>query len=275
MEQHGNIHIPHVLKNSYNLRLADDLSRSAEPFNYGQDWPSTIDVLGNNSVPVHNCPSRMHQVIWGQNDSMVLRLFPRSKASLLMPVFGTHEELRHHPVYTGVAFPSSIPPNFPRYAEVVLEKDHFVFIPETYLVGLGTLSADHIRCLRMCFVDASNLKAFKEELSIDAVISPHARNVLQQLSDPSRDLTMKREPKDFTLGKILVPGDAQFLDELSEEMTTDVEQQSRGQRKRRLSTGKFRGIGVLWIVYSFEDIATLSNYFLRCVPTYLLFAFFF
>lgn len=240
LEQYEDIHIPSILENGYNLRLLEYSSYYNEPFNYGQDWPSIIDVYSNNSVPIHNCPSRMHQVIWGQNDSMVLRLFLKSKASQLGPVFGTHGELLHHRAFTSAAFPETDSSNFPKFAEVVLGKDQYIFIPETYLVGLGTSSADHVRCLRMCFVDASNLNAFRNDLSIDAVLSPHARNVLQQLNDPSQDLTMRREPKDFTLRTMSALQSIQAADMVNDNITADIEPRRRDQKRRKSSTGKFR-----------------------------------
>lgn len=230
-----------MLENSYNLRLIDHSSHYNEPFNYGRDWPSVLDIYSNNSVPIHNCPSRMHQVIWGQNDSMILRLFPKNRANQLGPVFGTHDELLHHPVYTSLAFPQTDSLNVPKYAEVVLGKSQYIFVPETYLVGWGTPNTNHVRCLRMCFVDASNLNAFRDELSIDAVMSPHARNVLQQLNDPTRDLTMKRDPKNFTLRKVFATEITKTTDVITGKMIADVDPQKGDQKRRRSSSGKFRG----------------------------------
>ena len=116
MEQFKDIHIPSILGNSYNLRLSDHSSQYNEAFNFGQDWPAILDVQNNNSVPIHKCPSRMHQVLWGQNDSMIVRLFLNNKASQLGQVFGTHDELLHHPVYTSDAFPQTTSSDFPKYA---------------------------------------------------------------------------------------------------------------------------------------------------------------
>ena len=235
---HQDIRMPRVLENSYNFKIKK-LTEDDILFDYAKDWPSLISIKANNSVPIHNCPSRMHQILWGQNASLPVRLFLKSQSALLGPEFGTHE-LLHHPKYTVQAFPGSYPSGFPRFTEVNLKESQYIFIPETYLVGLGVENEGPVNVFRMCFVDASNLKVFREEISLESRVSPYAKRVLNQLGDISFDFSMNREPGLFTL-RTLQPGvDTETVagDNLSE-IPSDAQ---RSRSRRRKSGGKFKGI---------------------------------
>ncbi len=260
-DEFKDVSIPRILKNSFNLRLLDESKDDNVPLNVGKDWPSVISVRLNNSVPIHSCPARMHQVLWGQNDTMVVRLFLKSNAAQLNPEFGGHDELLHYPKFNTESFPSSGSSNFPKYTETILEKGQYIFVPETYLLGLGVPDVTPVNSFRMCFVDASNLKAFRDEMSLDAKVSPHARDVLLKLSSSSFDLSMQRDPKEFTLRTmhtgLSTSKYASPMDEISEEESPTVTDASggsrRNQRNRKTTGGKFRGnfkSAVTYVIFS-------------------------
>jgi hypothetical protein len=207
-------------------------------FDYSNNWPAALYVNSNDSVPIHSCPSRMHQVIWGQNDTFLVRLFPKTLSRKLNPEFEVDSESIHHTVYRKLAFSDD------NVAEKNQPSGQYLFIPENYLSSMGALTDRTVSCLRMCFVDASNLRAFRTEISMEAKISDYAQDVLTFLNSADADLKMNRVPKDFILRKVSPSTEIMGISKvLTQDVSLGIDAESGSRSKK--SSEKFKGKLVL------------------------------
>lgn len=219
-------------------------------FDYSNNWPAALYVKSNDSVAIHSCPSRMHQVIWGQNDTLLVRLFPKTLSRKLNPEFEVDSEAIHHPVYRKLAFSDDNALEKIQPADVVIAPGQYLFVPENYLSSMGTLTDRTVSCLRMCFVDASNLKAFRTEISLEAKMSDYAQDVLSFLNSADADLKMSRVPKDFVLKKISPLTEIMGISKvLVHDVSQSVEIESGSRSKK--SSEKFKGKIVLCAIFQY------------------------
>jgi hypothetical protein len=221
-------------------------------FDYANDWPAAFYVSSNDSVRIHSCPNSMHQVIWGQNDTIIIHLFPKSLSSNLNPLFEVDSESLHYPVYQVSAFSTSnVTGKRVQPIDVVLTPGQYLFVPEIFLTSLGSTSDQTISCLRMCFVDASNLKSFRTDLLLDSKISEYARDVLNFFNSRNIHLKMSKSPKDFYIRKFSHVmeqlGNQKFVVE-DESSESDAETGSRNKK----SSEKFKGLN--YIFHHFRHI---------------------
>jgi hypothetical protein len=109
----------------------------------------------------------------------------------------------------------------PRFAEVKMDKDEYVFIPHNHLVSFypSSISEKKIDFLRdslldtedkktsymyqMCFMDASNLNKFKDSLDLSSRISAYDQSILDSLQTGSIDIKMDRSVNDVLLNDLL------------------------------------------------------------------------
>jgi hypothetical protein len=110
----------------------------------------------------------------------------------------------------------------PRFAEIKLDKDDYVFIPHNHLVSFypSSISEKKIDGLRellldtedkrishmyqVCFMDASNLNKFKDSLDLSSRISEYDQSVLVALQMGGIDLKMERSVNDILLNDLLI-----------------------------------------------------------------------
>ncbi|GLE03908.1 hypothetical protein PINS_up012819 [Pythium insidiosum] len=86
----------------------------------------------------------------------------------------------------------------PRFTARLAARE-LLFVPGGLFADVSLTGA--IQALRFCYVDASNLNAVKQELSGDALVSGHARQLFRSLHTSTFDTSMSRRPS---------PSDAQW-----------------------------------------------------------------
>ena len=203
----------------------------------------------NYSIPVHSCPASMHQVLWGQRHPVTIRLFFKASTMHLHPQFEMHRPLLHYPIFSSSGFDLN-PENQIKYLDVRLEPNQMIFLPQNFLISLKTavsyddVSSTEFNILRSCFLDASNLNMFRNDLTnLDSKVSSYAKDILNIFNDPTFDFKMNREVKEsvYDHGVITQLEDIQSTSHEASDSETETPKNNRNQRNRKLG-GKFRGI---------------------------------
>lgn len=195
-ELFSEVKAPKIVFNNYLKRFVypSDSSKEDEPqINLGLQWPSLIPLY--DELPrIQACPGNMHMVVWGSDIEIRVRIFEKSSWShRLEPSLGS--EIPHYITYAGTGYPTS---EFSGdyFSETVLKPGEYLLIPGTHVASFNSGSAIEAALMRQCFVDASNLKTFKEFVTLEAKVMKATRPILNQIESLTFDATMSREPVD-------------------------------------------------------------------------------
>jgi hypothetical protein len=220
--------------NNYLKRFSypSGLSKEDEPpINFFLQWPSLVPLY-DESPGIHNCPGDMHMVVWGTGVDVKVRIFEKMSLSrVLEPSLGS--DIPHHVSYSGTGFPVTELSNS-LFSETVLSPGEYLFIPGTHAASFNSGSATEAALMRQCFVDASNLKKFKEFVNIEAKIIKGSRIILDQIESLAFDASMSREPVDVDF----VPKSVS----VSEKASALEKSPNTGNRDRRNRGGALRGL---------------------------------
>lgn len=143
--------MPFLAANNYVARFARDLPAAdpREPVHYGEQWPALLPLLTH--TPAHACPNHMHMLLWGAATPTTVRLFAPS------PPLAADEAA---------------------YSEVLLLEGAVLFVPRAVPVSVRATGG---QLLRLCFVDASNVRPFVAALSREALLSAHSALLLARM----------------------------------------------------------------------------------------------
>lgn len=227
--------MPSIVSNNYVRYLySTHIEATSDDIDIVNQWPSILYV-DRTPTKIHSCPSRMHQIIWGGNTEVKVRIFHIASSAVFQPIFSNHISTQNiseghtslqYPVYLKTGFENEIDAPF---KEFTLKQAEFTFIPSTYLTSF-TLSETHSKSepsfiYRMCYVDATNLNEFKESIGIYARVSERFNFMLKSLLSPSFDVSMQRHPQDISLKDY-------FSNATTDTETIDNSKKAKSKKKR-------------------------------------------
>lgn len=222
------VYFPNIVSNNYLVKL-NSTSRIADtPNDLTYQLPSVLKIDQTSPSKVFQCPNKMHQVIWGNNDiSVTVRLMQQNQYNAIMQPISKINHPLHYPIYENSAFSSDM--KLPKYIDAPLLKGEYIFIPNTFVSSIKSESDTSL--LRLCFVDASNYGKFIESITIPSKIFPAYHDYLHSILVTLTDKSMSKYPLEKSITEYY---------NASSNHNEDVDGPSKPAPGRRKSNNKLR-----------------------------------
>ncbi len=222
------VHFPNIVSNNYLVKLNGTSRIIDSPIDVSYQWPTIINIDGNIPSKIFQCPNKMHQVIWGNNDiSVTVRLMQQNQYNAIVQPISKEGHPLHYPLYDNDAFSSH--GKLPKYIDAQLLKGEYIFIPNTFVSSIKVESDNTL--LRLCFVDASNYGKFIESITIPAKIFPDYHNFLHSIFVSLTDKSMSKYPSENKVGEYY---------NASSKSDEDISTQKKPIPNKRKSNNKLR-----------------------------------
>ena len=223
--------VPRISADNYLVRFSSAITMEDEDVSfiqYPSQWPAVVPV-GSKATNLHSCPNDMHMVLWGASQPTTLRMYSLEYSRRLSPLPSSDGTVpAHHIAFAWDGFEdSSDRDSSPPHIELTLDAHDVLFVPRSYVVSLRLDSGHGLGvALRNCFVDASNIRQFISALSVEAMVSPSSRALLDAISSADYDashtaFSMERNPRDLSL--------AEYFSYPREEMLCTSSERKNGQ----------------------------------------------
>lgn len=213
--------------------------------------PCSIELKPQTASPLYQCPAFAHQLIWVHRGRFQVRLFD-SKASInlnpmitLSPTQST--SFAHSISYSQDGFSDITSPYLTLQTSEPMSNHEFLFVPNNYLTSFLAIddqqdSVEQLSELHfLCFVDPSNINAFRYYLSIhESVSEAHKILIKDFLSGSSLDtpaLSIPIQPRelhyfDYIHGRSLNPNE-NAVNEDTNTANNNVPSSGAGRNRRK------------------------------------------